>query len=377
VAIGLAAMEAGALSHEGRGTESLAVVDAALQRIDDLPDGLPSITMSLVIAGGAAAVLTGNLEAAGRYAGIGYRIGEDHAGWGRALVTSGTLRAQACRLRGELADAIRLCREAIVRLRGRTVHAGPCLAELAHAYALTGDVAAARATMELAGRLVLHVGHQVEFAFRLARPWLLAAEGDVAGAVEAALGTADAARDLPGYRLFALHDVVRLGSAGLVADRLVRSAEGIDGELAPVFARHARAAREHDAGELDAVSRAFEELGLLLHAAEASAQAAAGHRRSGRVRAERAAATRAWALAARCGGARTPALAGLAAPRLTARQRQIAHLAVSGLSNREIAERLVLSTRTVANTLVHVYERTGVSGRDGLAGLLRALEPPG
>ncbi|MGW0199710.1 response regulator transcription factor, partial [Nonomuraea sp. NPDC003201] len=61
---------------------------------------------------------------------------------------------------------------------------------------------------------------------------------------------------------------------------------------------------------------------------------------------------------------------GLAAPQLTARQRQIAQLAASGLSNQDIADRLVLSRRTVANTLVQVYERTGLNSRAELADLL-------
>ncbi|WP_204076743.1 LuxR C-terminal-related transcriptional regulator [Planotetraspora phitsanulokensis] len=375
VAIGLAAMEANVLPHEGRGEQALALVDRTLATIGGLPEALPTITMALVVPGAVAAVMTGDLAAAWRYAEIGYRIGEDHGGWSRAVVGAGALRAQVCRLRGQPAEAIRWCRQGLGGLRGRTLHAGPCLAELAHAYALTGDVAAVQATMDLSNELALKVGHQAEFAFRLAEPWVLAARGDVTGAVAAAHGTAEAARDLPAYALFALHDLVRLGAAELVSDRLDRLAGRIGGALAPVFARHARAMG--DGGpvprELDAVSEAFERLGLLLHAAEASAQAARGYRLMGVVRAERAAETRAWALAGRCDGARTPALAGLAVPELTARQREIAHLAASGLSNRDIAERLTLSIRTVANTLVHVYERIGVNRREELGAILRVM----
>ncbi|WP_203882886.1 LuxR C-terminal-related transcriptional regulator [Planotetraspora kaengkrachanensis] len=377
VTIGLAAMEADVLPYEGRGAQALALVDGTLATIGELPEPLPSITMALVMPGAVAAVMTGDLAAAWRYADIGYRIGEDHGGWSRAVVSAGALRAQVCRLRGRPAEAIRWCRQGLGGLRGRTLHAGPCLAELAHAYALTGDVAAVEATMRLSDELALKVGHHVEFAFRLAEPWALAARGDVAGAVAAAHGTAEAARDLPPYALFALHDLVRLGAADLVSDRLDRLAGRIDGALAPVFARHARAMRDPGkpvVRELDAVSEAFEQLGLLLHAAEASAQAARGYRLLGLVRAERVAETRAWALAGRCDGARTPALAGLAVPELTARQREIAHLAASGLSNRDIAERLTLSIRTVANTLVHVYERIGVNRRDELGAILRVVD---
>ncbi|MFI7130689.1 LuxR C-terminal-related transcriptional regulator [Nonomuraea sp. NPDC050153] len=366
--IGLAELEAGGLVHEGCARQAVALVDEALGNAGGLPEDLPSLTAALAVTGADAAVLAGDLAAAGRFADTGYRIGEDYVGWDRALITFGTLRGRVARLQGRPAEAVRLCRQAAVRLRGRTLHGGLCLAELAHAYALTGDVAAVRATTELAGELGLRVGHQVEFAFRLARPWALAAEGDLPGAVEAALETAGAAGDHPMYELYALHDAVRLGACDLVADRLARLAAGVEGDLAPVLARHAAAGDAPQ--ELDAVSLAFESLGMLLHAAEAAAQSADAYRRHGLPRRQRAAETRAWRLARRCEGARTPALTGLATPRLTARQRQIAQLAASGLSNQDIADRLVLSRRTVANTLVQVYERTGLNSRAELADVL-------
>ena len=48
-------------------------------------------------------------------------------------------------------------------------------------------------------------------------------------------------------------------------------------------------------------------------------------------------------------------------------ERQVAVLAAEGMSDREIAERLVLSVRTVGNYLLRVYRRLGISGRDELA----------
>lgn len=51
---------------------------------------------------------------------------------------------------------------------------------------------------------------------------------------------------------------------------------------------------------------------------------------------------------------------------LTAQERQIVTLAASGLTNREIAERLRLSPRTVASHLYHVYPKLGVSRRHEL-----------
>ncbi|MGW4601579.1 response regulator transcription factor, partial [Streptomyces sp. NPDC004457] len=65
-----------------------------------------------------------------------------------------------------------------------------------------------------------------------------------------------------------------------------------------------------------------------------------------------------------------PALAGLVLGELTARQRQIVTLAAAGLSNREIAERLTLSVRTVGNHLYSAYTRLGTGDRGALPWLV-------
>ncbi|MEU1167029.1 helix-turn-helix transcriptional regulator, partial [Streptomyces sp. NPDC005921] len=68
--------------------------------------------------------------------------------------------------------------------------------------------------------------------------------------------------------------------------------------------------------------------------------------------------------------ARTPALSGLVLGELTARQRQIVTLAAAGLSNRQIADRLTLSVRTVGNHLYSAYTRLGTTDRTTLPWLL-------
>ncbi|MEJ2889456.1 helix-turn-helix transcriptional regulator [Actinomycetospora aeridis] len=55
---------------------------------------------------------------------------------------------------------------------------------------------------------------------------------------------------------------------------------------------------------------------------------------------------------------------------LSPQQREIVRLAAAGLRNREIAERLHLSPRTVGSHLHHAYPKLGVSGRHQLATLL-------
>ena len=52
---------------------------------------------------------------------------------------------------------------------------------------------------------------------------------------------------------------------------------------------------------------------------------------------------------------------------LSAREREVVALIAAGLSNREIAARLVLSVRTVERHIENVYNRLGISGKAGRA----------
>ncbi|MGH9155885.1 MAG: LuxR C-terminal-related transcriptional regulator [Acidimicrobiales bacterium] len=142
--------------------------------------------------------------------------------------------------------------------------------------------------------------------------------------------------------------------------------------MLPLLARHIRALADRDPLELDDISHRFEEAGMLLLGAEAAAQAWRHHRRNqqpGRARMSKA---RAAALAKQCEGARTPALGELDTPDvLTAREREIATLAVTGLSNRQIAGQLSLSARTVDNVLHRLYAKLAIPGRAALGTVLR------
>jgi DNA-binding CsgD family transcriptional regulator len=54
------------------------------------------------------------------------------------------------------------------------------------------------------------------------------------------------------------------------------------------------------------------------------------------------------------------------ADELTLREREIALLAASGLSSREIADRLVVSVRTIDNHLQRAYRKLGITRRQDL-----------
>jgi DNA-binding NarL/FixJ family response regulator len=156
-----------------------------------------------------------------------------------------------------------------------------------------------------------------------------------------------------------------------VVEELTRLVEVCDGRLFPAFARHAQALVSRDAPSLEQISVEFEDMGADLLAAEAAAEASRVYRDQGKTGSAFAAAGRARELAARCEGARTPALEGIDVPLpLTKREREVATLAARGLSNPEIARKLVVSVRTVENQLHRLYAKLGVNRREDLPAIL-------
>ena len=92
----------------------------------------------------------------------------------------------------------------------------------------------------------------------------------------------------------------------------------------------------------------------------------------------RSSAQRAEAELRACGVAVTQAPGGPdALQELTAQQRQIVRLASEGLSDREIADRLFLSARTVSSHLYRSFPKLGVTDRHQLRDVIaRASTPP-
>lgn len=89
--------------------------------------------------------------------------------------------------------------------------------------------------------------------------------------------------------------------------------------------------------------------------------------RAGNVRLHR------WARRVLAGrGVRTPPVDVRDDLGLTPRERQVAAEVAAGRTNREIAERLFISVRTVTSHLDHIYTKLGISSRSELARLVRA-----
>jgi DNA-binding CsgD family transcriptional regulator len=174
----------------------------------------------------------------------------------------------------------------------------------------------------------------------------------------------------PGQRL-----LVGLGAParrGDEADRAGASPGGVEGAFPRAAAAHAAALVAGDGPALLAAAEAFAAMGALLVAAEAADAAANAFQEAGRQSSARAAALRASGWLAACEGAHPPTLRGRTGPagELTEREREIALLAASGLSSREIADRLVVSVRTVDNHLQRAYRKLGISRREDLADVL-------
>ncbi|HEY6422955.1 MAG TPA: LuxR C-terminal-related transcriptional regulator [Pseudonocardiaceae bacterium] len=260
-----------------------------------------------------------------------------------------------------------------------------CIALLAQTHALLGDAAAARRLLDGNGSALNSagsnsggpdsVGHRCavfEPELVLAESWHAAAEGRTAAAVERALRAASVAAGM-GQRAVeaqALHTAVRLGRAGQVTGRLRQLAGQIDGPLVAAYSAHAEAAAAGAGGSLDEVVADFEAMGARLLATDAAAHAAAAHQRAGDRRRAAASTARAASLARACETIRTPALEQLAPRPLTTREGEVASLVVQGMKNQAIAERLVLSVRTVEAHLANAYAKLGISSRAELASAL-------
>ena len=128
-----------------------------------------------------------------------------------------------------------------------------------------------------------------------------------------------------------------------------------------------------DGEALLAVVEAYQGIGDRCTAADAAAQAAvlltgAQSRSRGLYAASISA-----ALVAECGGLTTPATRSPVSPTpLTGRQREVAELVAAGMSNKEIADRLVTSVRTVEGHLYRACQRVGASSREDLAAIMHA-----
>jgi DNA-binding CsgD family transcriptional regulator len=205
----------------------------------------------------------------------------------------------------------------------------------------------------------------------LARAWERASVGETTSARDHASRAAKIARSAAMYaiEMTALHTAVRFGDRSASA-RLGQLCALLNCPLALAALSHGRGMSEHDGDRLDDAADQFERLGALAMVADASAHAARAHARAGTRIKELESSTRAHWLASQW-GLRTPATNALDSPLpITDREREIANLVAAGLTNREVADRLGVSVRTVDGHLYRIFAKLGIEDRDQLARLI-------
>jgi DNA-binding NarL/FixJ family response regulator len=343
---------------------------ARVQWIDARADRFETGLHQAVIIGSSwvhGLLLAGLLDAAEEAARRYRKCCEGTTGFGYGVVCA--MCGAVAQARGQVRTAARWFGEALAA----SVPAFTLPVDPHGALGMAGDAASARDAWRRMAPAAEHPGFaHIKPELQLGRAWMAAADGCLSEAVALCRQAAQlaAAQDQPAVEVIAEHTAVCFGDR-TVADRLAELASQVHGPRASAAAAHAAALAADDGAALHAASVQLEAMGALLLAADAAAQAAATHYRHGQRGSAQAATSRAHRLARACEGARTPALAALAAPLpLTAREREIVTLAANGLSNRQIADRLTVSVRTVEGHLYRACAKLGVSDRGELAPLV-------
>jgi ATP/maltotriose-dependent transcriptional regulator MalT len=241
----------------------------------------------------------------------------------------------------------------------------------AQAEGARGDSAAAAAALRLSEDAYGPQTAVLLPELELARAWERASVGQTMAAQAHAVSAAQIARQSGMYavEMRALHTAVRFDDRSQ-SQRLAELAKTLNTPLAEAIAEHARGLADHDGDLLDVAAARFADLGALALAADAAAQAAGEHTRTGHRGKEVESSTRAYRVATQH-EIRTPAVHSVdQPPPITDREREIVMLAAAGLSNRQIAERLSVSVRTVEGHVYRIFAKLGIGDRDQLVHLI-------
>jgi len=297
---------------------------------------------------------------------------------GLAYANLAFLLGHAELVRGEIPGAVKLLHEALAGAEKHSVTTGlraaSCFA-LAEAHAKLGQPDAANDAVTEARKCVPADYLFMQTGLAVASGWALVANGCLTDAISVVRAAGEDAhkRNQPTHELACLQVAAQWGdtSGGTHAREL---ANELSLPLADAVARHTESLRADDGEGLLAASADYGALGDRAAAADVAAQAAVAFSRNQQRKRGLNAAALAQQLATDCGGLCTPALRnriGIGEP-LTGRQREIIELVAAGLSNKEIAERLVTSVRTVEGHVYRAYQRLGAGSREELVEILRA-----
>lgn len=369
-----------ALALTGRPEAALEAADPGLAAALATYDQLPTPIGGVMVGKFLGLLLSGRLVELADFAGALHadsveREADDFRGvWTFMVGRTALARGELDEARSKLAEALSLLLHRDVgQLRPWCLG---CLAQAAgQAGAAEEASAAARAAREAMDAIVVW-----EVEVGLGEAWAAHAAGERSTARRLALAAADraGAAGQTSSEVLALHEALRLGAAD-AAGRLAEAAPAVEGAFAAAVLARAGAAGAPDA--LATAAGRFATLGAGLAAAECLLEAAAADRAAGRSGSALTASARAAQLLDGLGTVATPAVVDTSGPGelglLTARELEVARLAASGLTKRDIAERLYLSVRTVGNHLNHVYGKLGLGDRDELADALGIERPDG
>lgn len=348
-------------------------IELAQELLGELPEleHLPLAREQLGLTTAYLYLYTGDVEKAGVYTEGQLRRVLDEGG-----PLAGTWLAMASHValnRGDLVEVVRLGTDAIAALEQidllRTLPLA--LAQVAFAEALLGRVAIAEQHLarihandqDLPDRILVNVGR--------AEAAVLAAQGDLDAAVDRAIAAGDSAYKGQHrvWAAFAYHDAMRFGGGERCYRALVDVASEMDEGLVSYLVAGAKAWVRGDAAGLVSAGDDLLRAGARLAAAETYLAVSTCAEQVGDREVERC---RRRAAAVLGGGPRTWLMAD-APPEvmLGEREKQVALLATNGLSNNEIALKLVVAPRTVENQLASVYRKLGATSRGDLALLMR------
>jgi len=277
---------------------------------------------------------------------------------------------------GNVAAAVKLLHEALAGAEKHSVTSGlrpaSCFA-LAEAHAKLGQVDAANAAITEARKCVPADYVFMQTGLAVASGWALAASGCLTDAISLVRAAGEAARKLnqPTHELACIQVAAQWGDTS-GAPRARELANELSLGLADTVARHTESLHAQDGAGLLAASADYRAIGDRAAAADVAAQAAVAFSRNQNRKRSLYAAALAQQLATDCGALCTPALRNPVGQPLTDRQREIIELVAAGLSNKEIAERLVTSVRTVEGHVYRAFQRLGAGSREELVRILRA-----
>lgn len=279
-------------------------------------------------------------------------------------------------MRGNVRAAMKLLHEALagVERHGVTTGLRPATCFLlAEAHAKLGEAEAAKDAIAEAQSCVPPDYLFMQSALSIATGWSLAANGCISEATATVQAAAVRARERnqPTHELACLQVSAQWGDAsGAVRARELADELGLP--LAKAIARHTESLAANDGEALLVACNDYQAIGDRAAAADVAAQAAVAFSNDQQRKRGLWAAAMAKELSDACGGLCTPALRSPAGQPLTGRQREIVELVLAGLSNRQIADRLVMSVRSVEGHVYRACQRVGASSREELASIARA-----